>query len=195
MNAKKTDAIRKALSSFYNISPSDIPGEFLSKMVFRRYKKGEYLIRTGEIERYFYFLIKGCALCYYTVADDERVVNIWDKVGTWISGMGSLQPMVTICDILIEVESELAQITIEDFRNISESYPILSRKYIETLYNENLVKCEEKMMLNQPNTYRYQWFLEHHPHGFETIDHYKIASFLGMSPVTLSRIRNKNNGK
>lgn len=40
-------------------------------------------------------------------------------------------------------------------------------------------------------TRRYLWFLEEYPGMIDRVQHYILASFLGMSPVTLSRTRTK----
>ena len=38
---------------------------------------------------------------------------------------------------------------------------------------------------------RYQWFLENYPGLIHTLNNKHIASFLGMTPVTLSRLRHQ----
>ncbi len=191
MDNNKKEAVKEALSVFFNIGPSDIPDEFVSKMKIKCCKKGDYLVRTGEIESYFYFLLKGLDLCRFDGDESERVKWIWNQPGTWLCVMGWLEPIRSIANITIEEDSEVAMIAIQDFRKVADKYPILRRKYMDALYSVNLFKCEEKLMLGKTNVERYRWFLERFPQGMDVIDHYKIASYLGMSPVTLSRIRHK----
>ena len=73
----------------------------------------------------------------------------------------------------------------------------LQNKYMEVtkLYNQLLIKAlNEHWKLKQIlNSYtavqRYQWFLDEYPRLIGKVSNKYIASFLGMTPVTLSRLR------
>ena len=73
----------------------------------------------------------------------------------------------------------------------------LQNNYLEVtmLYNQLLIKAlNEHWRLKQVlNSYtavqRYQWFLEEYPGLIDRVSNKYVASFLGMTPVTLSRLR------
>lgn len=81
-------------------------------------------------------------------------------------------------------------LSISTVRELMRENPVLLE-----IYNQQLMAAlgrhwEEKMLLHQCAAMeRYQWFLARYPGLISTVNNKHIASFLGMTPVTLSRLR------
>lgn len=64
------------------------------------------------------------------------------------------------------------------------------RFYVQFLSRALRRHWESKMILSQYSAKdRYRWFLGKYPGVIDMVNHHYVASFLGMTPVTLSRIR------
>lgn len=70
---------------------------------------------------------------------------------------------------------------------------------IENLYLQIMVMClkyhweTKKMLYLRTAKERYEWFMKEYPGLIDKVNHAKIASFLNITPVTLSRVRNQVN--
>ena len=69
-------------------------------------------------------------------------------------------------------------------------HPAVMRFYVQFLSRARRRHWESKMILSQYSAKdRYRWFLGKYPGVIDMVNHHYVASFLGMTPVTLSRIR------
>ena len=98
-------------------------------------------------------------------------------------------------NLVAEKESTCIKVPIATIKRLLDRYTELV--YV---YNELLVKDLEKHLKIKQVLYkydamgRYQWFLEEYPGLIDIVSHKDIASFLGMTPVTLSRLRRNLRG-
>lgn len=109
--------------------------------------------------------------------------------------VGGLGPKNTYSPVNVtaQIYSEVFRISLLQVRNITNEYPdIIKNTYIMLLLQEYEKQWETKKMLylDSPDA-RYEWFLKHYPGIISIINHDIIASFLHMSPVTLSRVRHR----
>lgn len=153
-------------------------------------KKGEFLIREGEKQKDFIFLVHGIFRGYYLDSNGKEITEcIGFESGT--PGMSvainnevspiSIEALVP-CEF-IKIQGDTVMALIE--RNIS-----LLKIYNDILQTAMKVHWELKIMVSQHTVLeRYQWFLEKYPGLIDQISNKVIASYLGMTPVTLSRIR------
>ena len=63
--------ILKQLSLFISLDKSE-EMFFLSKLIFKAYKKKELILQEGEVCKYAYFINSGCLRYYYTVDGQEN---------------------------------------------------------------------------------------------------------------------------
>lgn len=158
----------------------------------RHIKKGGFLIRAGESQPNISFLMEGLLRGFFLDADGKDVTDCFGfRCGT---------PAMAFCRL---GEENISPMTIEMLEN-SAFYcvPIslileLQVRYPEVtmFYNRVLITALDehwrmKQVLHQYTALqRYQWFLETYPGLVDRVSNKNIASFLGMSPVTLSRLR------
>lgn len=153
-------------------------------------KKGDMLQQIGSISTELYFLMRGPLRGFLLDAKGREVTDCF----VYTHGT----PVVSSIDLgepsLIYIEA------LEDSELISIPFSVVlpligSNLELITLYNRLLshslkMHWENKTALVQYTAAeRYQWFLENYPGLIERVNHRYIASFLGMTPVSLSRIR------
>ena len=87
-------------------------------------------------------------------------------------------------------ESELFAIPFFDLMELVNGCPQLLRIYNERLTNSLRYHWSMKALMYQYTAMeRYQWFLRRYPGVIDRVPHRHVASFLGITPVSLSRIR------
>lgn len=155
-------------------------------------KKGEYVVRTGEILNELYFMEKGISRGYFLDINGKDVTDCFSF------SCGSI--VMPFCQLEMDIPAPMTIEVLEDavFFCIPIAVVIeLQKKYSEVtrLYNQLLIKAfNEHWRLKQIlNSYtalqRYQWFLKEYPGLMDKVSNKYVASFLGMTPVTLSRLR------
>ncbi len=151
--------------------------------------RGQRLLRMDEQQSCIHFLIDGILRGFVV---DENGKDITDcfihKPGDVIVGCGSLEAPshvsiqgITDCQIL----TLPLEFLVEEMENpqLLQSYNIQLSQALERHW-------ELKMMLYRCSAMeRYQWFRSHYPDLENHISGKHLASFLGITPVTLSRLR------
>jgi CRP-like cAMP-binding protein len=152
--------------------------------------KKDFMFREGDVLRYLAFVNKGC-LRYYVVdpKGNEHIVYFAFE-GWWIGDMDSFfQQKPTIYYMQALEDCELFLFNLKNFNRAidetgygqffkkatAQSYTATQRMYAEL----NTLSAEE----------RYLKLVESKPQIFERIPHHLIASYLGIKPQSLSRIR------
>lgn len=153
-------------------------------------KKGELLIRQGEEQKDFIFLVHGIFRGYYL---DSNGKEITECIG-FESGTPGMSVAINneVSPISIEALSkcEFIKLSGNELMSLIEKNISLMKIYNDILQTAMKVHWELKIMVSQHTVLeRYQWFLEKYPGLIDQISNKIIASYLGMTPVTLSRIR------
>lgn len=168
-------------------------GEALDAIVaaaeLKRLKKGELLIREGEQQSKVFFLVKGILRGYFFDANGREITDCFGvQSGTPAMPANAMDAPSSINIEALE-DGELLGISIETVNQLLDRYPELWRVY-RTLSENSLEYHWEKMAAHQNSAMeRYQWFLNKYPDLIDRIKGKYIASFLGITPVTLSRLR------
>lgn len=155
-----------------------------------RFAKGHILLQADKVETNIYFIRKGIARAY-AKRDDNEVTFWFGKEGDTVLSMKSYVAnqkgyedieLLEDCD-LYELKSKELQKLFEDDIHIAN----WGRKFAE----KELVKTEERLISRQfrTATERYTELLTHYPHLIQRVQLGHIASYLGISQVSLSRIR------
>jgi CRP-like cAMP-binding protein len=168
---------------------SEMGNRFKSKY----FQKGEIITRAGEIENKIYIISEGVARSFYTKNDNEYSHRFGFK-GDLLSIFNSFLLRIP-ADDSIEAITELNTfyITHEDFTYIIEHHPKASSdlriKILEYLYYQR--HLEQKQLISSTASERYLDLLENKKMYIEEIPIKYLASFLGVTPESLSRIRKK----
>lgn len=157
----------------------------------KKFRKHQYLIQSGDICKIAAFVVKG-ALKKYTIdnAGKENILELY--IDNWWAGDKESFMIGTPTPYYIDAyeDSELLVITKDDFTNklskltvMSELNNVLTDKQsfqlMKRLHSSQILTAEQKLEQLQ-NTY---------PEFFQRFPQHIIASYLGMTKETLSRIR------
>ena len=163
----------------------------LSKLRPVRLKRKEHLLKQGQVARDLAFVIGGCLRAY--ALDDNGFEHIlqFAPAGWWISDMLSV---ISRRDSLLNVDaikpSEVLLLSREDQLTLFDEVPKLER-YFRVLTENGLVSSRMRLIENLSLTarQRYQRFCQTYPNLINEIPQKYIASFIGVTPEFLSKIR------
>ena len=154
-------------------------------------KKKQNLIIPGQVSRDLYFIIKGCMRSYYIDTKGfEHIYQIRIDNG-WIGDIDnyfSKKPSKYYIETL--EDTSLLKITIERLEQLFLEIPSLERYFrivFQKAYINTLKRLNSTMWDSAVD--RYNAMLKEHPEIFNRVPLVYIASYLGITPESLSRIR------
>lgn len=164
-------------------------------VVFKEYKKGTVLLRAGQFSTVTYFLIKGCLRSYYLVDGEEKLTSFYTENENFTPSCAvTNKPAEHYLDCLEDcLEDCLVSIgTPESEKKFLEKFPRFEktcRIFAEELLNMKQSEFDS-FRITSPEL-RYRNFAAKRPDLIQRIPQYQIASYLGLTPQSLSRIRRR----
>ncbi|MEL6675310.1 MAG: Crp/Fnr family transcriptional regulator [Bacteroidota bacterium] len=158
-------------------------------------KKGAYFLQEGQICRKIGYIEKGAVL-YFTTADgEEQVCDFAFETGwiTHVKSLSSQQPSemniraLEACSLKVLEGEKMLQLA-EDFPKVN----LIRLKIADRYYVESAERSETLATLDAEQ--RYVRLLKTHPEIIHRVPQYYVASYLGIKPQSLSRIRAKKPG-
>jgi CRP-like cAMP-binding protein len=184
--------LRKYLESFISFTEEEwtILSESFQPM---RVDKKTHLTELGQREKYMYFVVKGLVRLYCMNTKAETATTFFFRENhfascydSFLNGSPSSQALETLEDCI------LLAIRKEQFDLIHEQLPKLSRLTRE-ITDQRFINTQRIFMsyITQTPEQRYLSFEKYNADLLLRVPQHIIASFLGMTPVSLSRIRNR----
>ena len=155
-------------------------------------KKGELLLESGQSMTHLTFLIQGVLRGFLIDMNGKDITDCFAfQAGDAAMPCQRLDQKsrisieaVTPCEVIKFPIS----LVLEWMRNYPELLELYNRLLVQALERHWEVKM---LMYRYTAMQLYQWFLKHYPQLSRQVSSRHIASFLGMTPVTLSRLRGK----
>lgn len=157
----------------------------------KKVRRRQYLLQEGDVCRYYDFVVEGCLRMYrLDEKGTEHVLQFAVEDG-WIGDIGSFhteQPSRLFIDAL--EASTVLRISKQDLIYLYVHHPKFDR-YFRVLVENAFVKMQGRVLQNISSTAeeRYLSFLAHYPNLSNRIPQIQIASFIGVTPEFLSKIR------
>lgn len=176
----------------YSKIPDHLIKEINKKSSLITFRAGEYILRKGDICYGVFFLTQGLARSYYRVGNKEitsRLMAEGSIITSWVSFFN--QEPATECIIAME-ECHTFFLLYSDINKLYEEFPIfntIGRKHVECSFWMSELRTQQLRGLTAEE--RYNEFLKSDSELIDRVPLKYIASYLGMTDVTLSRIRKK----
>ena len=156
-----------------------------------RFNKGQHFVKIGDIPDKMGFIWSGLFRVFYlTEQGDERILvfraenrflaafsAFLESIPSWY-GIQALEPSLLLC------------MHLDDYKRAVADHPwlsLISRKYVEAIFLEK--EKREREFLSENAETRYLTFRQNYPDIESRVPQHQVASYLGITPVALSRTR------
>jgi CRP/FNR family transcriptional regulator, anaerobic regulatory protein len=188
---KEMTELEHYINSYFRVQQEDIIkiASFFKPTVL---KKGEYFIKTGKQCEQMSFVQSGFVRVY-AVLEEKEVTHWISSKGYFVTDLSSLvfgSPSKWMIQAL--TDTELHTISKADYNRITErvpQWPLLEKLFIVRCFSimEDRIFSHLSMSAEE----RYQYFFNQNRELFNQVPLQYLASMLGMTPETFSRIRKK----
>jgi CRP-like cAMP-binding protein len=168
---------------------ADEKNALLELDLFRTIKKGTVLLKEGQLTKDSFFVLKGCIRTYYLIDGEEKTTAFYTE-------MDVLTPHCVInqtpSDYYIScVEDSILTVSNADMEvEVNRKFPkfdIMCRKLSEELLAKQRIDFDA-YKTSSPEQ-RYMNLLENRPDLVQRVPQHQLASYLGIKPQSLSRLR------
>ena len=165
---------------------------FIEQFKIEEVKKGKVLLHEKDICKNLWFLCDGLLRSYHNIADKEitsRIMytgHIVISPGSFFTQTPATESIETLADCV------LVKLSFNNLQDIYKKFPAFN--YHTRLITEQYFYKQEQrlyMLRKQNAAAKYNFFLENYANYLKDIPQKYIASFLNITPETLSRTRNK----
>jgi len=182
------------ITSFIPLTEEDI--RFIkSQNQIETYKKDTILLAEGEYSKLTFFILKGCIRSYYLIEGEEKTTEFYtEKQGivtmSYVKNQPSEYYLSCLEDCVVSVS------TVERTQKLIAKVPKLETLIIQMngeLLVQNRASLDDFKNLNPEM--RYVKLLKTRPDLLQRVSQFYLASYLGITPESLSRIRKRISSK
>jgi CRP-like cAMP-binding protein len=157
----------------------------------KKLRKRQYLLQEGDVCKHLTFIAKGLLRTYNVDDKGDEHMSVFGWEGWWLSDFNSFlsgEPAVFNIDAI--EDSELLLISRENYEALTLAVPVMDR-YFRILYQNSIVTKERRLMssITHSAEEKYVKLAKSNPKMIERVPQNLIASYLGIAPETLSRIK------
>lgn len=192
---KHLDLFRQSLNS-YSLITDESFSNLCDIVKFRKVSKGEDLVRIGQTAKRLYFVCEGLLISLYMTNDGgTHIKNFFLEGNIAASTVSMLQATPSNFSIQSVEEGVILEMDFQKYRQLIFDHDDLKNFYIMYLEKKWVVENEKRQIdfATETATERYLTFLEQYPNLEGRVPQLQIASYLGVTPTQLSRIRKSLN--
>lgn len=182
------------ISQFINLTEEEA-NIISAQNLFQYYKKNEILLSEGYYAKNCFFIIKGCVRSYYIIDGEERNTDFFFENQTvrplsYQNKKPSQYYLSCLEDSMMAIATEASN------QKLVEQIPKLSSLILQM--NEELL-MQKTLEFDQFKSHspeeRYLMLVKNKPEHLNRIPLYHLASYLGITQISLSRIRSRISNK
>lgn len=155
--------------------------------------KKQFVLQHGSVCEYFDFVVRGCLRLYKVGDDGSHHVLQFATENHWIIDIASFHKRSkSIFNIDALEDTVVLRINYDDLIDLYLKAPKFDRIF-RVLLENHFMQQQERIgqLFSSTVEERYQSFLENYPHLQNRLSQVQIASYLGVTPEFLSRIRSR----
>lgn len=179
--------IKSALLQIYPFTADEL-NQFTSRLIFKKLSKKSFLLKPSQVSDGISFVMSGSLRMYTSTASHESTLSFFTE-NSWVADIESLlmqQPAINFIEAT--EDTFVAKITLRDVHLLMENYPRF-RMLNKLLTHLTISATHVVAIKTKSPDERYTEFLSMYPNWLLRFPQNQIASYLGMTPETLSRVR------
>lgn len=162
----------------------------LAHFSFEKYKKNDFLIQQGEAVRHCYFVVSGLLKLVYDDKDGKQHIVSFAMEDWWESDFSAYftQTKAKMSLKCIE-DTSVFSLSRKNYQKLSTELPKMERFFLKKS-NAGYIASQNRILsfLTSNAKERYEQLLKQHPLLFQRVPKTLLASYLGVSRETLSRL-------
>lgn len=195
MQETTTTTVQSLLDYFNNLIPLNKEEKDLVRAKFHPhlFLKKQFALQHGDTCQYFDFVVRGCLRLYKVGDDGVYHILQFATENNWISDLASFHKKIkSRLEIDALEDTVVLRISYEDLIDLYMKAPKFDRIF-RVLLENHFMQQQERIgqLFSSTAEERYQLFLETYPHLQTRLSQVQIASYLGVTPEFLSRIRSR----
>lgn len=156
----------------------------------KQFKKNEIIIQEGEVPNNIYYVVDGCVRLFYNADGKDRTAffyNEGDFILTFRNLKYSIPTQKNYATVKDTVLVQINKIAVKNLVNLSENF----KKIIRDFKEQELIKTHKliEQFITLSAQKRFEKLLKTNSKLFLQVPQQYIASYVGVSPETLSRIK------
>lgn len=186
------EAINRYIAQCAPFTPGEV-SYFNSLLQFKKVPKKTLLLQEGEICNFEAFINKGCIRNYYIDENGAEVTLQFAIEDWWVSDIASFHDRKPSRMFIETLEDcEILVLTPEFKEELLHKVPKFERMF-RLMVQRNLSRMQERLFqtISTTATDKYLDFLERYPTIPQRVAQHYIASYLGLSPEFLSKVRTR----
>ena len=188
------DILFDFISKYISLT-EDEKNALLSLDLFHSVKKGTVLLKEGQKSNSNYFVLKGCLRKYYIIDGEEKTTAFYSEMEAFtppcvVSKTPSEYFLSCLEDTILIISNADME---EEVNSKFPKFEIMCRKLSEELLAKERIDFDE-FKTSSPEQ-RYLNLLEKRPDLMQRVPQHQLASYLGIKPQSLSRLRARILGK
>jgi CRP-like cAMP-binding protein len=185
--------VDKLVSYFDNYLPLDDKEkeELTNRVIEKSVRRKQFILQEGDICRHYNFVVTGC-LKMFGVNTNGKQYNIqFASENEWISDIGSFHAEKGSAFFIEAIEPSIVlQLEKSNLIYLYTHYPKFNRTF-RVIVEDKFVELQNRFLQKSGSTAeeRYLSFLDQYPQLCNRLPNTQIASYLGITPEFLSKIR------
>ena len=178
------------LSAYGNLSQNSFEIILKSNLI-KEFKKNDILLKEGQYAKECYFVLKGCLRSYYLLNDEEKTTSFFvenDPITPVSYTMEEPSKYYISC-----LENSIVTVGNKSItKNLLKEHPEINQLFIninEAQLASNRESLDSYINLSPEN--RFRKLVDERPELIQRVPQYHLASYLGIKPQSLSRIKRR----